>query len=182
MTHKSIFDIATEGNHEIPPDWMPATKIRPIIFEDPAVIWLEFHGDKYGFRKEGTPYDFLPFIGEKGRQFEEKWRQEITPEAMVICDKDYEVRSIEKVRESFELIKRGVPVIAKPALWWGPEKVYGVPDFLMRASWVSEKFPDLLDKGEKEIAAPFLKEAGISDYYVVLDIKFTTKLDMPASF
>jgi hypothetical protein len=55
---------------------MSASQVRSIIFEDPALIWLEYYGENYGLRPDDTPFDFLKFIGEKGRQFQEKYEKE----------------------------------------------------------------------------------------------------------
>lgn len=168
MSDKSLFEVATAGHHQVPRNWMPATRVRPFIFEDPVVVWLEYHGNRYGFQPDTSPYEFLDFIAEKSRQFEEKWIKEMASDAVVVCYKSYEARLAGKVRETIDLIRKGTPLIVRPALWWAPERIYGVPDLLVHTSWLRDNFPDLLPV-----------DTYIPEHYVVFDIKFTTKLDRP---
>ncbi len=172
-----LLDLARNGNREIQDDWMPATSIRPIILDDPALVWLENFGEANGFKAEESPYDFLKFIGEKAHQFEEQWIKEMAPTAIVVCSKDYEVRSIGKVLETIGHLCAGAPVIAKPALWWGPERIYGVPDLVVHTSWLEQRFPQLFSSFEKNSIAANLPTRDKPGHYVVFDIKFTTGLD-----
>ena len=177
MSNQNLFERVTGGNEDIPADWMPATKVRPFVFEDPSIIWLEYHGKIYGFEPDKSPYDFLDFISEKAKQFENKWTEMITPEAIRICKEIYDVRSPDKVKETIEYLKDGVPVLAQPALWWSKERIYGVPDFIVHSSWLRGKFPKLvIDSGSTSL----LNDTAISGYYLILDLKFTTKLDESA--
>jgi uncharacterized protein len=172
-----LLDLARDGKVEIQDDWMPATGVRALIHNDPALIWLEYFGEANGFRPEESPYDFLGFIAEKARQFEEKWVSEMASEAVVVCGQDYEVRQIGRVLETIGHLHAGVPVIAKPALWWGRERIYGVPDLLVHTSWLEEKFPQLASQYEKSAIAINLSSGGKPGHYIVFDIKFTTGLD-----
>jgi hypothetical protein len=172
-----LLDLARNGNREIQDDWMPATAVRPIILDDPALVWLENFGEANGFKAEESPYDFLKFIGEKAQQFEEKWISEVASTAIIVCGKDYEVRSIGKVFETIGHLYAGAPVIAKPALWWGPERIYGVPDLVVHTSWLEQRFPRLFSPFEKNSIAANLPTGGKPGHYVVFDIKFTTGLD-----
>lgn len=158
------FDEATQGHPEVQDDWMKATGIRPLIFEDPVLIWLDYHGAQHGFTKDSPLDEFLDFIGKKGQQFEDKWMQEMCPDAVRVCGKAYDVRHRDKLHQTCDLMEQRVPVIAQPGLWWAPERIYGVPDIIALTSWIREKFPKLVDENEP-------------DHYLVLDIKFTTKLD-----
>jgi hypothetical protein len=172
-----LLDLARNGNREIPNDWMPTTSVRALIREDPALVWLQYFGEANGFKPEESPYDFLKFIAGKARQFEEKWISELASNAVVVCAQDYEVRLIGKVLETIAHLHAGVPVIAKPALWWGLERVYGVPDLIVHTSWLEEKLPKLVGQyGEKPVAV-HLSSGGRAGHYVVFDVKFTTCLD-----
>ena len=168
MPNNSVLEVATGGHTEPPSDWMSAGRTRPFVFEDPVVVWLEFHGEEHGFEPDTSPYEFLKFIGEKGRQFESAWTERIAPSAVRVCGEAYEVRSVEKVQKTLSLIQDRVSVIAQAALWWAPERIYGVPDFLVHTSWLSENFRDLVSTSSTS-----------SDHYVVFDAKFTTKLESP---
>jgi len=156
---------------------MPATAIRPLLFDDPGVIWLDHYGENNGFKPDSSPYDFLTFIAKKGRQFEDKWKVEEAKSVITVCAEDYEVRSFDKVIETLNLIWSGTPIIAKPALWLAAERVYGVPDLIVHTSWLKGAFPQLVPGIENESPAPNLEEMRKSGHYVVFDIKFTTGLD-----
>ncbi|MCI5228149.1 MAG: hypothetical protein D3918_16240 [Candidatus Electrothrix sp. AX2] len=158
------------GNHEhVQDDWMPVTAIRSIVFEDPAVIWLNYHGKSHKFAPDKeTPYDFLKFIRTKGREFEEKWAKEILGEAIKVCQAPYDVRVVEHLEKTIHLIHEKVPVIVQPALWWKPERIYGVPDIIIHSAWLKEKFPDWLTDAECD-----------TESYYVFDLKFTTAIDSP---
>jgi uncharacterized protein len=162
---KDALVTATGGHETVPPDWMPASQVRPLITEDPALLWLEYHGAEFGFQPDASPYDFSDFIAEKGRQFEAKWLREMAPAAPVVCWDARDVASRSKVEETWELMRQGAPCIAQPALWWAPERIYGAPDVIARGSWLRGRFPGLPGEG----AAP--------DAYIVLDLKFTTKIE-----
>lgn len=177
MSIDAMFDLARGGNREIPDNWMPATSVRPLIFDDPVLVWLRYFGEANGFRPEESPYDFLKFIAEKARQFEEKWISELVSAAVVVCTQDHEVREIGKLLETIGYLHAGVPVIAKPALWWAQERIYGVPDLVVHTSWLQEKFPQLIGLYEKNAIAANLPSAGAPGHYVVFDVKFTTALD-----
>lgn len=177
MSIHNILDVATGGNKEIPLDWMSASQTRPLILEDPVILWLEFHGKEHGFNPDTSPYDFVNFIGTKAREFEEKWVAEIASVSKTVCSNNYDVHSVDKVNETFELMLKGSPVIVHPALWWEPERIYGVPDLIIHTSWIGEKFQNLISDSEQKIEAKNLEDIGLSGHYVVFDIKFTTKLE-----
>jgi hypothetical protein len=172
-----ILSIATGGQREIQDDWMPATAIRPLLFDDPGTIWLDYYGEKNGFKPDSSPHAFLTFISKKGQQFEGKWKVEMANSAVTVCTEDYEVRSFEKVLETLKLIHTGTPIIAKPALWLAAERVYGVPDLIIHTSWLKGAFPQLVPGIENESNAPNLEEAQKPGHYVIFDVKFTTGLD-----
>jgi uncharacterized protein len=177
MWSEKILTTATTNLSEIPPDWVAPTQLSPLIFEDPGLVWLEYHGAVHGFQPDEAPYEFGEFIGAKARQFEDKWLQEMAPSAERVCSTSAEVRDPEKVRQTFELLRCGAPVIAQPALWWAPERIYGVPDLLVHSGWLHEKFPALLTEGEARMPAPHLDPSVDQGHYRVIDLKFTTKLD-----
>jgi len=168
MGKLSRLERATAKLDKVPEDWMPVTAIRPFIFEDPGLVWLEHHGEQHGFAPETSPYDFLVFIAKKSKEFEQKWTNEKAPGAQQVCKEAFEARLADKVRDTYDLITKRAPVIAQPALWWAPEKIYGVPDLLIHISWMQKKFPGLFAE---------IQSVDSDDYYLVFDIKFTTKLE-----
>ena len=160
-----IFAEATAGHKEVPSNWMSATGLRALVQEDPALLWLKYHGAAHGFEEDAKEYSFLEWIGEKGRQFEDKWTREVVPEAQQALDKDTDVRRVQGLMKTLELMERKIPVITKAALWWAPERIYGSSDLICLTSWLYARFPHL----KPTQVAP--------DHYVVLDCKFSTKLD-----
>ncbi|HLE15231.1 MAG TPA: hypothetical protein VI776_10820, partial [Anaerolineales bacterium] len=161
---------AISGYLQVPSDWMPVSQVRPLVLEDPALIWLEYHGAKHGFQPDESPYSFLEFIAAKSRGFVGKWLQEMAPQAVWVCREAYQARQADKVRETFELMRHGAPVIGQPALWWAPERIYGAPDLIVHTTWLREKFPAL---GEATQGA----DTPGSGHYVAFELKFSTKID-----
>jgi len=78
---------------------------------------------------------------------------ELASTAVLVCAQDYEVRSIGKVIETIGHLHAGVPAIAKPALWCGQERIYGVPDLVVHTSWLEEKFLKCMTPFEKNTVA-----------------------------
>ena len=161
----NLFAEATAGQKEVSSDWMSATGLRALIQQDPCLLWLKYHGAAHGFEEDPKEYSFLEFIGEKGRQFEAAWIKNIAPEAVQALDEDVDVRRVQGLMKTLELMDRCVPVITKAALWWAPEFIYGSSDLICLESWLHDKFPHLAVSD------------GAPDHYVVLDCKFSTGLE-----
>jgi uncharacterized protein len=177
MPDQDIIDIALAGHRQVPAYWMPASQVAPFIFDDPAIVWLEHHGAAYGFQPDTSPDELSDFIAAKAHQFERKWLREMALGAVQVCRSEAEVRDAERVRETFALMQQGWSLIAQPALWWAPERIYGIPDLLVRTTWLRSHFPGAIDEAAAHAAAPHLGAGGLDGHYVVLDLKFTTKLD-----
>ncbi len=177
MPDQPVVEIALGGRRQVPSDWMPASQVGPFIFDDPAIVWLEHHGAAYGFRPDASPDDLGDFIAAKAHQFERKWQREMAPGATQVCRSGAEARDAERVRQTFALMQQGWSLIAQPALWWAPERIYGMPDLLVHTAWLRAHFPGLIDETVARAAAPHLGAGGQDGHYVVLDLKFTTKLD-----
>lgn len=176
MLNPNILKVALGGFTDIQKDWMPASQVRAFIFEDPILVWLDHHGEKNGFQKDLSPHEFTDFIFEKGNQFETKWVAEMAPEAVQVCEHPWDVKSSEKVLQTWELMKTGTPVISQGALWWAPENIYGVPDLIVHSKWLLDSFPDCIDlEAASQIAPNFGWNEG-DGHYLVIDIKFTTNL------
>ena len=160
-----LFAEATAGHREVPSCWMAATGLRALIQQDPCLLWLKYHGKAHGFEQDPKEYSFLEWIGEKGRQFEAAWIKNVAPEAVQAMDDDKDVRRVQGLMRTLELMQRRVPVITKAALWGARERIYGSSDLIVLTSWIYERFPQL-----KPAQAAL-------DHYVVLDCKFSTGLD-----
>jgi uncharacterized protein len=162
----STFRILSEvEGRSVGEDWMPATGVHALVMEDPALLWLKFHGKQFGFEQDDPTYSFLTFIGEKGKQFEQKWIKEVAPCAQIGCDQPWEVRQGDSLKRTVELLLKRSPVIYQGALWSSEERIYGIPDLMVLNSWFYNTFPHL---------KPDILE---EEHYFVLDLKFTSKLD-----
>jgi uncharacterized protein len=177
MPNQAVIDTALAGHQQVPPDWMPASQVAPFVFDDPAVVWLEHHGAAYGFQPDSSVDGLSDFIAEKSHQFEQKWLREMAPGAVQVCRSGAEARDAGRVRETFALMQQGTPLIAQPALWWAPERIYGLPDLVVHTAWLRAHFPGAIDEAAAHAAAPHLGTGGRDGHYVVLDLKFTTKLE-----
>lgn len=164
---------------DVPSDWFPASRVKQLLEEDPAIIWLEHFGHLHGFEPDKSEYDLTDFIFNKSREFETAWCEHNCPSVVRVCNDAYEVRSAKKVEETFALMSHGVPVIGQAALWSAPERIYGTPDLLVHSAWLREHFPTLMTEAEAAKPALNLGDAGRNGHYVVLDLKFKTKLEEP---
>ena len=134
-------------------DWFPANRVKLLLDEDPPPI--------------------------KSREFKKTWCERNCPSVVRVCSEAYEARSAKKVRETFALMTRGVPVIGQAALWWAPEQIYGTADLLVHSVWLNERFPGLMTAAEAAKPAPNLGDAGTKEHYVVVDLEFKTELEEP---
>jgi beta-lactamase superfamily II metal-dependent hydrolase len=167
----SIFRKAANGKRVVPDDWMPTSRVRPFILGDPGEVWLEFHGESQDLKPDlPSPYSFFDFIVEKGKEFKGKWIQENAKRASRVCEETYHVRYADKVRKTLELmLVEKAPVIVEPALWWAPERIYGVPDLLVHTAWLKDHFPNAWQELQSQ-AEPGQEPEG----YVIFEMRFTT--------
>ena len=164
---------------DVQSEWLPASRVKQLLEEDPAIIWLENFGHLHGFEPDKSEYDLADYIFKKSREFEKAWCEHNCPSVVRVCNEAYEVRSARKVEETFALMSQGIPVIGQAALWWSPERIYGTPDLLVHSVWLREHFPDLIAEAEAARPATTLGDAGRNGHYIVLDLKFKTKLEDP---
>ncbi len=167
-TWSTLLRVVTEHHQIVPDGWMPTSRVRPLILGNPGDVWLEFHGARHGLRRDfASPYSFFDFIVAKSRAFNEKWIQENARRASRVCEKTYHVRYAAKVAVTLELMVRGEPVIVEPALWWAPERIYGVPDLLLHTAWLKDHYPEAWQE-LKDLQGPGKEPEG----YVVLETRF----------
>lgn len=164
MITSTFIDPTTEA-HTIGDDWATPTKLRPLFYDDPAVVWLEAHGQSHGFIPQQPRYGMTSILAQKGRQFEAEWIRRVAPEAVQVCRSGAEGRLAARVRATIDLMAQGVPVIAQAALWFPAERLYGVPDLLVLASWARTRLPALA------------QHLGDDEHYIVLDLKCTRKIE-----
>ncbi len=165
------FIIGADGHKTIPEDWVSPTALRPLLLNDPALVWLQYHGAQHGFKKDAEQYSLLGWLGEQGGRFESGWIQRVAPEAVQANDADMDVRrlGVKSFMKTLECMGKGAPVITKAALWHAPSRTYGTADIIAKTSWLRKNFASLRDLLDGE-----------PDHYVILDTKMKTNLDSPA--
>lgn len=160
--------------------WVSAGRTRNWMMKDPLIDWLQEYGKSRDYipkqelddyAEKVKPLDFLEFIFEKGLQFEEgilnlfKDRYEV----VTVAQDHTEIRSLDKARETFEVMTRGAPIIYQAVLWDAQNMTYGSPDFLIRSDILREMF------GKPAIHRAPAPDLGAADWhYCVVDTKFTT--------
>ena len=160
--------------------WVSAGRTRNWMLGDPLIDWLQLYGKNRDYipKQELAGYDkdldFLEFIFEQGREFEAgilrlfSEQYEVTTVAQ-----DYrEISRLDKAEETFETMKRGVPIIYQAVLWDAHNMNYGSPDFLVRSDVLHHMFPKSISEQESAASAPDLGANGW--HYLVVDTKFTT--------
>ncbi|MCU1299884.1 MAG: hypothetical protein JWQ87_168 [Candidatus Sulfotelmatobacter sp.] len=166
--------VASGGLETVPADWMPATDCRPLVQGDPSVLWLEWFGDLHGFGPTAvSDYSFYEFLFRKGRELELAWLAKYAGDGVRVCVHDGHARSADSVRKTVELMNAATPVILHPALWWAPERIYGVPDLIVLSSWFNEKFANVLPPAEVNAGATGHRPG----HYIAVDVKIKTEID-----
>ena len=163
--------------------WVSAGKTRNYLSDDPLLDWLNLFGEDNGFKKD-TNYpdydenlDFLPLLFRKGREFEdtvvEYLKQQHGAENFVLLGDDYRHSwNPEKAKETFDLLKQGVPIILQAVLWNPQNRTYGMPDLLVRSDWLNQITEEgSISASEEHRPAPAL---GGDYHYRVVDVKFST--------
>ncbi len=165
MDFEKMMNKATGGLEHIANDAMPASGIRPLIFDDPGLLWLEHHGeDEEGFRKDKGRYHLLPLLSKLGAAFEEAYIRNEAPSAVRLLNHGREVRKRESFEKTIEHLKRGTKFLWQAALWWYPEQVYAVADAIVHTSWLHKRYPHLRPVDDEP------------PHYVCIEFKYSTGL------
>ena len=114
------FAVASGGFEAVQDDWMPASHCRPLVEEDPCVLWLEWYGDKHGFTPTTSEYSFDDFLFRKGKELEAAWLRIYATDSVRVCQHDGDARLAKYLQITLEMMNAGAPVIIHPALWWAP--------------------------------------------------------------
>jgi hypothetical protein len=161
-------------------DWVPAARTRNWVLGDPLLDWLHTHGSEHGFvRDDERPgydprTDFQRFVREKGIAFEAGVLRlvEARVPVRVVARASGDGRSLEKARETFEVLQQGVPVVAQAVLRNPESRTFGVADLLVRSDVLATWFPELLSWKDATVGAPGLGHMRF--HYRAIDIKFHT--------
>ena len=160
-------------------EWVSAGRTRNWMLHDSLLDWLNLYGADHGFvRDDAMPgydarYDFTSFVMRQGRAFEAAVLAHLRGrfEIPSVADGWEDIRSLEKGRETYDLMRAGAPFIHQGVLFDAATKTYGAPDLLVRSDHLAQLFPEALTPDDAAIAA-----IGLSGgwHYRVVDIKFTT--------
>ena len=171
------FAVASGGFEAVQDDWMPASHCRPLVEEDPCVLWLEWYGDKHGFTPTTSEYSFDDFLFRKGKELEAAWLRIYATDSVRVCQHDGDARLAKYLQITLEMINAGAPVIIHPALWWAPEGIYGVPDLIVLSTWLEQNFPNSLAPSEVNAGSSGKRDG----HYIAVDIKIKTEIDQPSN-
>lgn len=173
----ALLSAASDGLDAVQEDWMPASDCRPLIQQDPCVLWLEWYGNKHGFTPSTSEYSFNDFLSRKGKELEAAWLKIYAAKSVRVCQHDGDARSVKSLKITLEMMASGAPIVVHPALWWAPEKIYGVPDLIVLSTWLDQVFPGVLQPAEVKAGAVGKRNG----HYIALDIKIKTEIDHPRS-
>ena len=104
---------------------------------DPLIDWLQLYGKNRDYipKQELAGYDkdldFLEFIFEQGREFEAGILRLFSEqyEVTTIAQDYRQISRLDKAEETFETMKRGVPIIYQAVLWDAHNMNYGLTRF-----------------------------------------------------
>lgn len=171
-------------------NWISATSTYNYMMKDPLLDWLKYHygslTHKYRTFKginnnnnnnnnRSNDYNFTSYIMNQGILFEQEVMKLITKkftaDRIAEIDGNHQYQNPEKVRETFEAMKRGVPIIHSGVLYNPENKTFGIPDLLVRSDWL--KFLVSTSPIPKKLETKKAKKLGTKWHYRVVDIKFT---------
>lgn len=157
--------------------WVSASAIKNYMLNDPLIDWLHLYGsrNKDIIRKQNTyqPDPFIKKLCDMGIDFEnevinalyEKFNDNIRK---VLTD--FNDLSIDKMQDTIEYMKTGVPLIEQAVLYNKKNKTFGVADLLIRSDWINKLFnKNLISDVEINIPCKFSE----AYHYRVIDIKLS---------
>lgn len=145
-------------------DFIAATQTKNFILDDPIQDWLKKYGKLNGFEPIKKTNLFSNFIKKKGLEFEEHI-------VKMLRNKHYffEVQSSDSMLDRYQItldkLKEGVPIIYQGVVFDFDEKLYGIPDLIVRSDYLNKitNFKNTLPENNVENGW----------YYVVVDVKYS---------
>lgn len=193
-------EIIESGNEML--GWVSATKTKNYLLNDQAVDWLSYYFDKYGIEETDLTNEeketnkkllkdasHLNILLEGGNIFERKVYDELKniygdDFVEVMDDKDMDIfrnkRTIDGVLRDknkcvYELMNKGIPIIAQAPLINDTNRTYGIADILIRSDYLEVMFNVFNPDTEITQKASKLKMIkGMKYHYRVIDCKWTT--------
>lgn len=154
-------------------DWVAATHTRNFCKGEPLLDFLAMHGERLGYERDErlpgwTPeVQMLPFILEKGREFELRVMAALAEKAeVVIINVDEEPPYFDGFERTLKAMEDGAEVIAQGVVQHEESRTFGRPDLLVRVDVLERLFGVVAGDGN----VPF----PIGHRYVAVDIKYKT--------
>lgn len=183
------YNLNNNINYKIDDTWISASKTRNYLLDDPLMDYLEYNRiyepddiiepvskkRKYSEQKL-EKNTFLNTILSNGIDFEidiiSKLKKKYPNDLITILDLNNNDKYLkEKIRDpiyfkiTIEMIKKGIPIIYQGVLHDPINKVYGLPDLIIRGDYINKIF-------EAEIDVYTEKIKSIDNYpYYIIDIK-----------
>ena len=156
--------------------WVSASAIKNYMLNDPLIDWLHLYWQKK--TRNATPRyqqdSFIKHLCDMGIDFE---AQVIT----VFYDKfgdnikkvlaDFNDLSLDKMQDTIDLMKKGIPIIEQAVLYNKTNKTFGVADLIIRSDWFNKIFnKNMLSESEETMPCKFSEKY----HYRVIDIKLSS--------
>jgi hypothetical protein len=186
-TQSSILTLLSSENHINWDEWVSATSIRNYLMNDPLIDWLNLYckgsnrkitGNSIIDEKIASHEDelkdsaqFFQYIQLKGVEFEDAVINQLTkkfPNKVVTIANPYQVRQLDKVRDTITAMKEGKEIIYQAVFHNIDDKTYGVVDLLVRSDFINNIFSKTVLTSKASS-----KGCKFSDkwHYVIVDIK-----------
>lgn len=167
-----------------PDTWVSASSTYNYMMKDPLLDWLKHHHKSLKNKTyrstvseslQISKYNFTNYIMEQGNIFERKVMKMITKkfgkERVIDIHGEEGPRTLEKVDETFEAMKQGIPIIHSGVLHNPINQTFGIPDLIVRSDWLKYLVDESpISSSLEHISA---KDIGQPWHYRIIDIKFT---------
>lgn len=187
--------------------WISATQTKNYLNGEPLLDYLKYyssnikaknpHFSKEIARTEKRDKTFTSFLMDQGNKFEKVvvdllYQRFQLDDIIDIGGGHSSVYSTDKYIKTMEAMNKGVPIILSPCVRNEKQKLFGVPDLIVRSDYINRlckdeimgynlevgsKFQEYYPKNKETVSAPKLRDQNGSkvDYhYLVIDIKFMT--------
>jgi hypothetical protein len=145
-------------------EFISATKTKNFILDDPIQDWLKLYGKEKGFSPIKKESLFSNFIKKKGIEFEDHIVKMLRNKHYFF-EVDSNLSNIEKYEITLQKLKEGVPIIYQGMVFDFDEKLFGLPDLIVRSDYLNKitNFKNTLPDNSLESGW----------FYVVVDIKYS---------
>ena len=172
-------------------EWVSATKIRNFLLSDPVLDWYSLYHEKLGFNNNNEKTDInsvlkkkndrakengnLSILFELGNKFEDEvikyLKKEYAGNIKCVVNSREEINE-NKMNETLQYMKEGVPIIEQAMLYNYDNKTFGVADILVRSDWVNK----IIDSKPMTLSEETIKAPNLNGnyHYIVIDIKWTS--------